>query len=58
MIYERGVDEPYLMSDIFQKGKCKGCCQEEICNEYRMFVYTWRKQNLDMMYRAMAFPER
>ena len=40
VIYERGVDEPYLMSNIFQKGKCKGCCQEEICNEYRMFAYT------------------
>ena len=58
VIYERGVDEPYLMSNIFQKGKCKGCCQEEICNEYRMFIYTWRKQKLDMMYRAMAFPAR
>ena len=59
VIYERGVDEPYLMSNIFQKGKCKGCCQEEICNEYTMYVYnTWRKQKLDMMYRAMAFPAR
>ena len=50
VIYERGVDEPYLMSDIFQKAN-------EKVSVKKRYVMNIQRKKTKVRY-AMAFPER